>query len=202
MTTGGVEYRRVPGRSSREPGGLRRDRDRDGRARHRPRGRSAHRDPDVRSAITGKWKGANAEPFATAWQRVRVEVRNGTSTWVPLIDGPVVKRTVEASGEPGVSTLTIVARDDSVYLNRHDHTHVYEDMKDDDIAKPTSSTSPSRSATVIPADPAVPGSPERSPAPVRRRPLAHGVAARARRRRSTATSTSCPAPRRTRRRCA
>lgn len=82
----------------------------------------------------GEWTGPNAA-YATTWKRMRIEVRNQTSTWVPLIDGPVVSWDSNASGEPGQSMLTIVAHDDTSLLNRNAKNEKFEDQQDEDVIR-------------------------------------------------------------------
>jgi hypothetical protein len=80
----------------------------------------------------GKWSGI-AESYSKTWTRLRLEVRNQTSTWVPLIDGPIVAWHASMSGEPGQSTVTIVAHDDTAYLNICAKREVFEGDTDADV---------------------------------------------------------------------
>lgn len=80
----------------------------------------------------GKWSGI-AESYSKTWTRLRLEVRNQTATWVPLIDGPIVTWHASMSGEPGQSTVTIVAHDDTAYLNICAKREVFEDDTDEDV---------------------------------------------------------------------
>lgn len=80
----------------------------------------------------GKWSGIAAS-YSKTWTRLRLEVRNQTSTWVPLIDGPIVTWHASMSGEPGQSTVTIVAHDDTAYLNIYAMREVFEDDTDEDV---------------------------------------------------------------------
>jgi hypothetical protein len=82
----------------------------------------------------GNWNGLG-EDYTKTWRRIRIEVRNGTSTWVPLIDGPVVAKHAQMSGEPGQSMLTLTAYDDSIYLNRTATVKVFEGQSDEDVAR-------------------------------------------------------------------
>jgi hypothetical protein len=58
-----------------------------------------------------------------------------TKEWVPLIDGPLVGWDSSMSGEPGQSMMTLVVRDDSVYLNTKAEARKFEGKTDDDIAR-------------------------------------------------------------------
>lgn len=81
----------------------------------------------------GHWKGEN-EQFMKPFSPVRVEVKAGEGHFVPLIDGPIVNHEGDKSPEPGRSFITLVVRDDSVYLNRKVNVERYENRSDDQIA--------------------------------------------------------------------
>lgn len=81
----------------------------------------------------GNWEDddeAYMQPFA----RVRVEVRIGNGSFVPLIDGPIVGFESTLSSEPGRSSMILNVHDDSVYLNQEDSIMRFEDQTDDQIA--------------------------------------------------------------------
>jgi hypothetical protein len=82
----------------------------------------------------GNW-GGPTDPYAQTWKRLRLEVRNQTSIWVPLIDGPIVTWDASMSGEPGQSTITIIARDDTAYLNLVAKPCVFEGDTDEDVIR-------------------------------------------------------------------
>ena len=82
----------------------------------------------------GNWTGTG-EAYATAFKRVRVEIKNGDGGWVPLIDGPIVARNAKMSSEPGQSMLTLTVYDDSIYLNRVASVRPFEGMSDADVVK-------------------------------------------------------------------
>jgi hypothetical protein len=75
------------------------------------------------------------EDFAQPGLRVRVEVRVGTGSFVPLIDGPLVSQRFEFDAAPDRSTLTLVAQDDSVLLNQEEGVEIFEDETPDQIAR-------------------------------------------------------------------
>ncbi len=81
---------------------------------------------------TGGWSGPT-DSYATPWKRLRLEIRNQTSEWIPLIDGPVVSWDAQMSGEPGQSTFTLIARDDTETLNQVARIATYEDTSDRDL---------------------------------------------------------------------
>ncbi len=81
----------------------------------------------------GNWTRDSEILLATA-ERVRVEVRNG-GDWVPLIDGPAVGVDLQLSGSPGQSSMVLISRDDTVYLDRTERTHAHTDRSDSEIAQ-------------------------------------------------------------------
>ncbi len=81
----------------------------------------------------GIWKGED-EGFMESFSRVRVEIRVGGDPFVALIDGPIVGYDNNKSSEPGQSSIILMVRDDSVYLNREEQLARFEDMADHEIA--------------------------------------------------------------------
>ena len=81
----------------------------------------------------GNWTG-ESEKFLASFARVRVEVKVGDADFVPLIDGPVATTESDMSGEPGRSILTLVVRDDSVYLHRDEKVENFGKKSISDIA--------------------------------------------------------------------
>lgn len=82
----------------------------------------------------GHWRNQPDE-FATAFSRVRVELQLGEQGFVPLIDGPVAGFDSEVSAEPGLSTVSLMVRDDSVLLNREEETEIFNNRTDDAVAR-------------------------------------------------------------------
>jgi phage protein D len=82
----------------------------------------------------GRWAGED-EAWMRGFKRVRIEVQIGTNPFVPLIDGPIVGYDTERSSLPGRSLVTLVVRDDSVFLNREDQINRFEEMTDSQIAR-------------------------------------------------------------------
>ncbi len=82
----------------------------------------------------GNWKGEN-KVFMKPFSRVRAEVKVGDRPYVPLIDGPIVAHDSAKSPEPGQSSITLVVRDDSVYLNRKEEIASFEGRPDHEIAR-------------------------------------------------------------------
>jgi len=66
--------------------------------------------------------------------RIRIEVKVGKKSFVPLIDGPVVGINNPSSFKPGQSFIDVIVHDDSSYLNQVDKTRRFEDIQDDQIA--------------------------------------------------------------------
>ena len=81
----------------------------------------------------GNWRHRSDE-VAAPFSRVRVELDPGSGTFVPLIDGPVTSSETTMDSQPGRSTLTLVVRDDSVFLNREEAVETFENRADSDIA--------------------------------------------------------------------
>lgn len=92
----------------------------------------AHLELEMCADETGAWSGPT-DSYATPWKRLRLEIRNQTSEWIPLIDGAVVSWDAQMSGEPGQSTFTLIARDDTETLNQVARIATYEDTTDKDL---------------------------------------------------------------------
>jgi hypothetical protein len=65
---------------------------------------------------------------------VRIALDPGDGSFVPLIDGPVVRFDSRLDSQPGRSTTTFVVRDDSVFLNRDEDNEVFRDKRDSEVA--------------------------------------------------------------------
>jgi hypothetical protein len=81
----------------------------------------------------GRWK-HRPDQTATAFSRVRIALDPGDGSFVPLIDGPVVRFDSRLDSQPGRSTTTFVVRDDSVFLNRDEDNEVFRDKRDSEVA--------------------------------------------------------------------
>ena len=81
----------------------------------------------------GSWK-RESESVFRAFTQVRVEVRMGDADFVPLIEGPVVRRESHLSAQPGESALTLIVHDASVMLNRSEEIMEFQQATDDEIA--------------------------------------------------------------------
>src|SRR6266581_3026626 len=57
----------------------------------------------IRTTDDGRWTGAD-QSFASAFARIRVAIRIGDGSFVPLIDGPVVGTDLRMSSQPGQSS--------------------------------------------------------------------------------------------------
>lgn len=82
----------------------------------------------------GKWEGEN-EAWMKAFTKFRVEINPGNGKFVPLIDGPIVRMDSARSAQPGKSTITVVAHDDSELLNRVASVEVKQGQTDSDLAR-------------------------------------------------------------------
>ena len=81
----------------------------------------------------GNWSGED-EPFLQTFTRVRIEVKNGDSPFAPLIDGPIVGYDTKTSSEPGQSSITVMVRDDSVFLHQEETISRFDGLTDSEIA--------------------------------------------------------------------
>ncbi len=81
----------------------------------------------------GRWSGSDVA-FASSFARVRVEIRVGSGSFVPLVDGPVVGTDSQMNTQPGQSWIIAIVQDDSVYLNRTEEVIPFEDRRDDEVA--------------------------------------------------------------------
>ncbi len=89
---------------------------------------------NIKADQRGVWSGGIDKPFTAPFARLRVEMKVGNASPVALIDGPVVGKNTSRSSEPGQSTLTLIARDDSVYLHREEEYHFIEGQ-DHEVAR-------------------------------------------------------------------
>ena len=81
----------------------------------------------------GSWTGED-EDFMSSFSRIRVEIRIGGNSFLPLIDGPIVGYDNQKNSEPGQSSIILIVQDDSVYLNREENVSLFENMLDHEIA--------------------------------------------------------------------
>ncbi len=81
----------------------------------------------------GTWSSED-ENLISSFTRIRVEIRIGAGDFTPLIDGPIVGHDSSMSSEPGQSSVTLLVHDDSVYLNREERQHRFENRLDHEIA--------------------------------------------------------------------
>lgn len=81
----------------------------------------------------GVWKGED-EKFMHSFSRLRLEIKVGNRSYVPLIDGPVVGYDSQKNSEPGQSQITLIVQDDSVFLNREECLEIFEGKTDSQIA--------------------------------------------------------------------
>jgi hypothetical protein len=81
----------------------------------------------------GNWSGED-EDFMAFLSPIRIEIKVGDNSFVPLIDGPVVGYDSKKKSEPCQSFITLIVQDDSMLLNREDSIFRYENMADHEIA--------------------------------------------------------------------
>jgi hypothetical protein len=101
----------------------------------------------------GKWQQED-QKILDEFGRVRIEVKIGKYSFVPLIDGPIVGFRNQLSGQPGQSTMTVHVHDDSILLNREETAEFFGDKTDDQIAKALFRTIPEIAS--VQADPVPP----------------------------------------------
>jgi hypothetical protein len=82
----------------------------------------------------GNWTGED-ESFMQPFTRVRVEVKIGTDPFVPLFDGPITGFDSQMNSEPGQSTLTLIAQDDTFFMNRTEQVVAFENQSDHEVAQ-------------------------------------------------------------------
>lgn len=83
-------------------------------------------------------RGAWRDPPATRlrpFSRIRIELKLGSGAFRPLIDGSVAGYDTALSSQPGVSTVNVVVRDDSVLMNREEGSELFENRSDAAIAR-------------------------------------------------------------------
>jgi len=82
----------------------------------------------------GAWTSESA-PLILRARRVRVEIKVGSGSWTPLIDGPVVRLETSMSPDPGQSSTTMVVSDDSFWLSRDDAQERFDNLADHEVAR-------------------------------------------------------------------
>jgi hypothetical protein len=82
----------------------------------------------------GNWTGDD-EDFMRPFCRVRVEIKIKQAPYVPLFDGPITGFDSRMSSEPGQSTITLIAQDDTFYLNRVEKVTAFENKSDHEVAE-------------------------------------------------------------------
>jgi phage protein D len=81
----------------------------------------------------GQWTGED-DDFMKSFSRVRIEIKLGNKSFVPLIDGPIVGFDRPLNSEPGRSFADLIVSDDSVSLNQKDEIAQFENVADSGIA--------------------------------------------------------------------
>src|SRR5262245_27058342 len=71
---------------------------------------------DILASDKGRW--SDDQKIAKPFRRVRIEIKVGDGSFVPLIDGPVVGADPQLHAEPGRSQRIVRVYDDSFYLRR------------------------------------------------------------------------------------
>ena len=82
----------------------------------------------------GNWVGDD-EDFMRPFCRVRVEIRIKQEPYAALFDGPITGFDSRMSSEPGKSTITLIAQDDTFYLNRVEKAAVFENKLDHEVVE-------------------------------------------------------------------
>jgi hypothetical protein len=82
----------------------------------------------------GNWTGED-EAFMRPFSRIRVEIKLGTAPFVPLFDGPVTGFDSQMSSQPDQSTITLIAQDDTFFMNRVEQVVAFENRLDHEVAE-------------------------------------------------------------------
>ncbi|MEW6417495.1 MAG: hypothetical protein AB1480_05160 [Nitrospirota bacterium] len=88
----------------------------------------------IRVDENGNWTGED-EDFMASFSRVRIEIKIGDRSFVPLIDGPIAGSDSPMHSEPGQSSITLNVHDDSTFLNREERISRFENMLDHEVAR-------------------------------------------------------------------
>jgi len=83
---------------------------------------------------SGNWTGEDEE-YMRPFTRVRVEIKIGDQPFVPLFDGPVTGFDSQMDSDPGQSTLTLIAQDDTFFMNRVEQVEAFDDQSDHEIVQ-------------------------------------------------------------------
>jgi hypothetical protein len=82
----------------------------------------------------GNWCNGDEE-FMRPFTRVRVEIKIGDEDFTPLFDGPITGFDSKMNSGPGDSHLTLIAQDDTFFLNRVENIAAFEDRADHEVAE-------------------------------------------------------------------
>lgn len=94
----------------------------------------AHMKIPVSVDVSGNWTGED-EDYMRPFTRVRVEIKVGDQPFVPLFDGPITGFDSQMDSGPGKSTLTLIAQDDTFFMNRIEQVEAFEDLSDHEVAQ-------------------------------------------------------------------
>jgi hypothetical protein len=83
---------------------------------------------------SGYWSTETNE-LLRIYSRIRIEIQSSNSSYIPIIDGPIVNYEYFLNSEPGGSTVTVIVHDDSVFLNLNDEVVKYDDMLDHEVVQ-------------------------------------------------------------------
>lgn len=81
----------------------------------------------------GNWTGED-EDFMKPFSRLRVEIKLGQESFTPLFDGVVTGFDSRMNSEPGQSTFTLIAQDDTFFMNREEKVVAFENKLDHEVA--------------------------------------------------------------------
>lgn len=82
----------------------------------------------------GNWQGDD-EDFMRPFCRVRVEIKLGDNPFSALFEGSITGFDSKMSSVPGKSAITLIAQDDTFYLNRVETVAAFEDKADHEIVE-------------------------------------------------------------------
>lgn len=83
---------------------------------------------------SGNWTGEDEE-YMRPFTRIRIEIKVGGQPFVPLFDGPVTGFDSQMNSDPGRSTLTLIAQDDTFFMNRIEQVEAFEDQSDHEVVQ-------------------------------------------------------------------
>lgn len=82
----------------------------------------------------GNWQ-VEEDDYMRPFCRVRIEVKIGDQPYVAIFDGSVTGFDSHMNSQPGQSTMTLIAQDDTFFLNRGEQVVSFENKQDHEVAE-------------------------------------------------------------------